>query len=60
MNDAIYWSASALARALRARELSSREMVDAYLARIDTVNPAINAVVQLVPERAQEEADKLD
>jgi amidase len=60
MNDAIYWSASALARALRARELSSREMVDAYLARIDTVNPAINAVVQLVPERAQEEADELD
>ena len=60
MNDAIYWSASALARALRAGELSSREMVDACLARIDAVNPSVNAVVQLVPERARSEADVLD
>ena len=60
MNDAIYWSASALARALRAGELSSREMVDACLARIDVVNPSVNAVVQLVPERARSEADALD
>jgi amidase len=60
MNDAIYWSASALARALRAGELSAREMVDACLARIDVVNPSINAVVQLVPERARGEADALD
>jgi len=60
MNDAIYWSASALARALRAGELSSREVVDACLARIDVVNPSVNAVVQLVPERARSEADALD
>jgi amidase len=60
MNDAIYWSASTLARALRAGQLSSREMVDACLARIDVVNPSINAVVQLVPERARSEADALD
>jgi amidase len=60
MNDAIYWSASALARALRAGELSSREMVDACLTRIEVVNPSINAVVQLVPERARSEADALD
>ena len=60
MNDAIYWSASAQARALRSRELSSREMVDACLARIEVVNPAINAVVQLVAGRAQAEADELD
>ena len=60
MNDAIYWSASTLARALRAGELSSREMVDACLARIEVVNPSVNAVVQLVPERARSEADALD
>jgi amidase len=60
MNDVIYWSASALARALRAGQLSSREMVDACLARIDAVNPSVNAVVQLVPERARNEADVLD
>ena len=60
MNDAIYWSAARLARSLRARELSSREIVDACLARIEAVNPDINAVVQLVAERARAEADELD
>ena len=60
MKDFIYWSASAQARALRARELSSREIVDACLVRIEAVNPTINAVVQLVAERAQREADELD
>jgi amidase len=60
MDTEIYWSATRLARALRARELSSRELVDACLARIEAVNPAINAVVQLVSERARAEADELD
>ncbi|MCG6888265.1 MAG: amidase [Gammaproteobacteria bacterium] len=60
MNDSIYWSASAMAHALRKRELSAREIVDACLARIDAVNPSLNAVVQLVAERARSEADALD
>jgi len=60
MNDVIYWSAARLARSLRARELSSREIVDACLARIEAVNPDINAVVLLVAERARAEADELD
>ena len=60
MKDFIYWSASAQARGLRARELSSCEIVDACLARIEAVNPTINAVVQLVSERARHEADELD
>jgi len=60
MNDAIYWSAARLARSLRARELSSREIVDACLARIEAVNPDINAVVQIVAERARAEAGELD
>ncbi len=60
MNDAIYWSAARLARTLRAGEMSSREIVDACLARIEAVNPDINAVVQLVAERARAEAVELD
>jgi len=60
MNDAIYWSAARLARSLRAGELSSREIVDACFARIEEVNPSINAVVQMVTERARAEADELD
>lgn len=60
MNDMIFQSASAMALALRARELSSREIVEACLARIEAVNPKINAVVQLVAERALAEAAACD
>ena len=45
-------SASALVRAIRAREISSRELLDAYLDRIEQVNPAINAVVTIDAEAA--------
>ena len=39
--------ALALARAIRAKELSSVEVVEAHLKRIEAVNPRLNAVVQL-------------
>ena len=57
MSDAIYWSAKRIADAIRAGELSAREAVEACLERIEQVNPEINAVVQLVAERALAEAD---
>ena len=60
MSDAIYWSASRIAREIRAGNLSSREIVDACLERVEQVNPKINAVVQLVSARARAEADELD
>ncbi len=60
MTDAIYWSAKRIAAAIRAGELTSRAIVDACLERIDAVNPQINAVVQLVEQRARAEADQLD
>ncbi len=60
MSDAIYWSASRVAHEIRAGNLSAREMVDLCLDRIDRVNSKINAVVQLVDERARSEADALD
>ena len=60
MSDAIYWSACRIAREIRAGELSSRDIVELCLDRIDQVNPSINAVVQLADERARNEADELD
>jgi amidase len=60
MNEVIYWSAVAITRALRKRELSAREMVDACLERIDEVNPKVNAVVQLDSEAARAQANELD
>ncbi|QBI55410.1 amidase [Streptomonospora litoralis] len=49
-----------LARMLREREVSAREVVGAHLERIEAVNPAVNAVVTLCGERAMDEARAAD
>src|SRR5580693_1690801 len=49
-----------LARLIRSRELSSAELLTAVLARIDQVNPAINAIVTLAAEQAFAVAAELD
>ena len=49
-----------VARRLRSRELSSRELTGALLARIEAVNPRLNAVVQLRAEEALAEAAAAD
>src|SRR5437762_435065 len=43
-------SADALSRAIRTREVSCREVMQATLARIDAVNPAHNAIVSRVDD----------
>ena len=53
-------SATALAAAIRAREVSSLELCDRYLQRIERLNPTLNAVVTLDAERARERAKALD
>ena len=45
-------SALAQARAIRERRLSSRELVQAYLTRIERLNPLLNAFVEVAPQRA--------
>ena len=60
MNDLIWFSATALARAIREKELSSEEVVRAHLDRIEEVNPKLNAVVQLAADRALAEAQSAD
>ncbi len=54
------WTASRLAAAIRARELSSRDLLELYLDRIERLNPSLNAVVTLEPERARAEAARAD
>jgi amidase len=44
--------ASELAAAIRSKVVSSRELLDLYVDRIQRLNPPINAVVTLDPERA--------
>ena len=54
MSDEIIWmSAEELLAAYGRKELSPVDVVDACLARIDEVNPRINAFVTLVPEAAR-------
>ncbi|MEX0985413.1 MAG: amidase [Actinomycetota bacterium] len=53
-------TATELARMLRSREVSARDVLDAHLARIEETNPAINAIVTVVPERAMDEAREAD
>ena len=60
MSEMIYWSACQMAREIRAGRVGAREVAEACLARIEAVNPALNAVVQLVADRALAEADACD
>jgi amidase len=52
--------AAEVAPLLRDRRLSSRELTEALLARIEAVNPRLNAVVQLRAEEALAEAAAAD
>ncbi len=54
------WAASRLAAAIRDRTISSRELLDLYVHRVERINPSINAVVTLDVERATEAAHAAD
>jgi amidase len=60
MQDPIYASAGEIAAAIRAREVSAVEVLDAYLARIARCNPALNAIVTLDAEGARARAREAD
>jgi aspartyl-tRNA(Asn)/glutamyl-tRNA(Gln) amidotransferase subunit A len=47
-------------RALRAREISARELTDAYLDAIERLNPLLNAYITVTPEPARAQADAAD
>lgn len=52
--------ASEIAARIKRREVSALEVTQAQLARIDAVNPAINAVVQDCSAEALETAERID
>jgi len=60
MPDICARSAVELARLIREKQLSSRDVVAAYLARIDAINPRVNAIVTLLADRAMERAAAAD
>jgi amidase len=53
-------TATRIAAEVRARRFSAVDVTQAHLARLEAVNPAINAVVQECPEAALEAARLVD
>jgi amidase len=60
MPELIYESARKQAVAIRDKEVSSVELVEAHLRRIEEVNPKLNAVVVSLAKRAREQARAAD
>jgi amidase len=60
MDDVAFWPASRQAAAIRAGELSSRDLLETYLERVGKHNPTINAVVTLAADEARDAADAAD
>ncbi|HUJ87834.1 MAG TPA: amidase [Burkholderiales bacterium] len=60
MNDIVFQPAKKLARQIRARKLSALEVMKAYVAQIERVNPKLNAIVTFLPEQALERARALE
>jgi len=55
-----FTGARKLARMIRGRKVSAREVMQAFIAQIERVNPKVNAIVTFLPERALKQATALD
>jgi amidase len=56
----VYSGAREMAAAVRAKQISARELLELHLDRIDAVNPDVNAVVSMDAERSRAEAAAAD
>ncbi len=55
MRDIVFSSTTQLAAAIRAGYISATEVLQAHLAQIATRNSALNAIITMDVERAEEE-----
>ena len=60
MTDICFTPARKLARLIRSRKLSATEVMKAFIAQIERVNPKVNAIVTFLPELALKKAKALD
>ena len=58
--DPALWTTTEQAKAIRARELGSVELLEAQLARIARLGPQVNAICTLVVDGAREQASAAD
>ena len=54
------WTAQEIATATHAGTISATDVVESVLARIDEVNPSLNAVVEILADEARQRARSLD
>ena len=60
MSELHEWSAQQIISAIKLKKVSAVEVTEAALARLQAVNPAINAVVAQMPEQALAAAEAVD
>jgi aspartyl-tRNA(Asn)/glutamyl-tRNA(Gln) amidotransferase subunit A len=60
MNEILTLTAAAIAAKVKAREISAREVTEAFLARIEAVDNDIQAFVTVTPEASLKAADAVD
>lgn len=60
MDDIYYWSATDQRRAIAARRIGVHELISAHIARIEAIDPHVNAVVTRTFETALEQATRCD
>ena len=58
--DLCFTTATELARLLREKKVSAKEVMEAHLAQIDRINPKVNAIVTLLAEQAMNQASAAD
>lgn len=58
--DIAFAPVTKLAGWIRSGAISSRQLTDIYLDRIEQIDPALNAWITVMPERARAEADAMD
>jgi amidase len=60
MNELCFRPARSLARMLARKEVSATEVMQAFIAQVERVNPKVNAIVTFLPEQALKQARRLD
>lgn len=60
VSELCFLDATELAGRIHSREISAAEVMAAHLAQIERINPLVNAIVTLLPERALAAADAAD
>ena len=58
--EVAFWSTTRQVEAIRKGEISSRELLELLIARIEKINPDLNAIITLDLEGARRLADEAD